>query len=70
MGAKFFDNTLIGSAEQALEFIGKVLESSTEYSVIGKDLEGKILLRNEGACTAACSSQKTSPTRAHRKAEV
>jgi hypothetical protein len=26
-----------------------LLESSTEYSVIGKDLDGKILLWNEGA---------------------
>jgi PAS domain S-box-containing protein len=49
MGAKFFDSTVIGSAEKALDFIGNVLESSTEYSVIGKDLDGKILLWNEGA---------------------
>ena len=26
-----------------------ILESSTEYSIIGKDLDGKILLWNEGA---------------------
>src|SRR5437867_10595842 len=37
------------SAEEALEFIGGVLESSTEYSIIGKDLEGNILRWNEGA---------------------
>jgi len=49
MGAKFFDSTVLGSAEKALDFIGNVLESSTEYSVIGKDLDGKILLWNEGA---------------------
>lgn len=30
-------------------FLQNILESSTEYSVIGKDLEGKILLGNEGA---------------------
>ncbi len=30
-------------------FLQNILESSTEYSIIGKDLEGKILLWNEGA---------------------
>src|SRR5437879_11241815 len=47
--ARLFDQRIVGSAEQALDFIGDLLESSTEYSVIGKDLEGKILLWNEGA---------------------
>lgn len=47
--AKLFDSTIVPNAEQALEFIGNVLESSTEYSIIGKDLQGKILLWNEGA---------------------
>src|SRR3954465_9128121 len=46
---KLFDQRILGSAEQALDFIGNILESSTEYSVIGKDLDGKILLWNEGA---------------------
>jgi protein-histidine pros-kinase len=46
---KLFDRTLLASAEQALDFIGNVLESSTEYAVIGTDLGGKILLWNEGA---------------------
>jgi len=46
---KLFDPTIVGNAQEALDFIGNVLESSTEYSVIGKDLEGKILLWNEGA---------------------
>jgi PAS domain S-box-containing protein len=49
MATKLFDSTIVGTAEQALEFIGNILESSTEYSVIGKDLDGKILLWNEGA---------------------
>jgi PAS domain S-box-containing protein len=49
MKTKLFDSTIIGGAEQALDFIGNILESSTEYSVIGKDLDGKILLWNEGA---------------------
>src|SRR5438445_11689174 len=49
MATKLFDSPIVSTAEQALEFIGNILESSTEYSVIGKDLEGKILLWNEGA---------------------
>src|SRR5713226_1238635 len=49
MATKLFDNTIVGSTEQALEFIGNILESSTEYSIIGKDLHGNILLWNAGA---------------------
>ncbi len=49
MKSKLFDSSILGSAQQAVEFISNVLESSTEYSVIGKDLDGKILLWNEGA---------------------
>jgi len=30
-------------------FLNNILESSTEYSIIGKDLDGTILLWNEGA---------------------
>ena len=29
-----------------MDFMANVLESSTEYSIIGKDLDGKILLWN------------------------
>ena len=49
MASKLVDSTVLGGAEQALEFIGNILESSTEYSIIGKDLDGNILLWNEGA---------------------
>lgn len=49
MSSKLFDPTIIGTADQALDFIGNVLESSTAYSIIGQDLDGKILLWNEGA---------------------
>src|SRR5713101_7600083 len=49
MSTKLFDSSIVGSGAQALEFIGNILESSTEYSIIGKDLDGKILLWNEGA---------------------
>ena len=49
MATQLFDSALVGGAQEALDFIGNVLESSTEYSVIGKDLDGRILLWNEGA---------------------
>ena len=49
MATKLFDSAIMGTTEQALDFIGNILESSTEYSIIGKDLDGKILLWNEGA---------------------
>jgi PAS domain S-box-containing protein len=39
----------VGTASEAVEFITNILESSTEYSVIAQDLEGRILLWNEGA---------------------
>ncbi len=47
--AKLFDSAIVGNAQEAVHFIGNILESSTEYSIIGKDLEGRILLWNEGA---------------------
>jgi PAS domain S-box-containing protein len=49
MATRLFDSTMIGTTEEALDFIGNILESSTEYSVVGKDLDGQILLWNEGA---------------------
>ncbi|MBI3853109.1 MAG: hypothetical protein HY298_22895 [Verrucomicrobia bacterium] len=49
MPARLFDSTIVHTPQQALDFIGNILESSTGYSIIGKDLDGKILLRNEGA---------------------
>src|SRR3569833_2532774 len=49
MVTELFDETVLGSAEQALAFVGNLLESSTEYSIIGKDLHGSMLLWNEGA---------------------
>jgi PAS domain S-box-containing protein len=47
--AKLFDSAIVGNAQEAVDFIGNILESSTEYSIVGKDLDGKILLWNEGA---------------------
>jgi len=46
---KLFDGSIVSTAQQAVDFITNILESSTEYSVIAKDMEGKILLWNEGA---------------------
>src|SRR5258708_12601461 len=46
---KLFDTSIIGNPQAAMDFITNILESSTEYSVIAKDLDGKILLWNEGA---------------------
>jgi PAS domain S-box-containing protein len=49
MRSNLFDSSILATAQQAVEFVSNILESSTEYSLIGKDLEGKILLWNEGA---------------------
>lgn len=49
MKPALFDSSILATAQQAVEFVSNILESSTEYSVIGKDLDGKILLWNEGA---------------------
>jgi PAS domain S-box-containing protein len=46
---QMFDTSIVGDAQKAVDFITNILESSTEYSVIAKDLDGKILLWNEGA---------------------
>jgi PAS domain S-box-containing protein len=47
--SNLFDSSILATAQQAVEFVSNILESSTEYSLIGKDLNGKILLWNEGA---------------------
>jgi PAS domain S-box-containing protein len=49
MKTSSIDSSLVGTAQEALDFIAILLESSTEYSIIGNDLEGKILLWTEGA---------------------
>src|SRR2546428_2955033 len=49
MTIKMFDSGILSSTQESLDFITNVLESSTEYSIIGKGLEGKILRWNEGA---------------------
>jgi PAS domain S-box-containing protein len=42
------ERTTLHIAEQAA-FLKSILESSTEYSIIAKDLNGTILAWNEGA---------------------
>src|SRR3989449_10440613 len=49
MKPALFDTSILATAQQAVEFVSNILEASTEYSIIGKDLDGKILLWNEGA---------------------
>ena len=50
MVTKFFDATLVRTPDQAVEFVGSILESSTEHSIIGQDFDGNIQLWNAGAC--------------------
>jgi PAS domain S-box-containing protein len=47
--AGLVDTTTFLDSAEAVDFIANVLEASTEYSIIGKDLDGRILLWNEGA---------------------
>lgn len=47
--SRLFEPTLFGQPQEALDFLQAVLESSTEYSIIGKSPDGTIVLWNEGA---------------------
>ncbi len=49
MNAKLFDTTFLENTQTVHDFLGNFLNSITEYSIIGLDVEGKILLWNEGA---------------------
>lgn len=49
MDTKLMDSAIIGEGADAFDFITNILQASTEYSIIGKSLEGTILLWNEGA---------------------
>jgi PAS domain S-box-containing protein len=44
-----FDAVAGQHPQDALEFIVSIVQSSTDYSLIGQDLDGQILLWNEGA---------------------
>ena len=41
------DSTVSREAQEGMECMANVLEASTAYSILGKDLEGKILLQEE-----------------------
>jgi PAS domain S-box-containing protein len=47
--ARLFEAAIAGSASEALDFLVGILESSTEYSIIGIDRQGTIVLWNAGA---------------------
>jgi PAS domain S-box-containing protein len=49
MSDKLFDSSILASTQDSLDFITNVLQASTEYSIIGKGVDGTILLWNEGA---------------------
>ena len=49
MRARLFDSSVLGTLQEAMDFVTNILESSTEYSIIGEDLDGDIILWNEGA---------------------
>jgi PAS domain S-box-containing protein len=48
-GRDLFDADVFATSAEAIDFIGNVLESSTEYSLIATDQDGVIQLWNEGA---------------------
>ena len=49
MKPHLFDHSLVNNTQQAVDFISNILESSTEHAIIGQDVDGTILLWNEGA---------------------
>ena len=46
---KLLSSTLFDDPLAAANFLSNILEASTEYSIIGEDLDGTIELWNEGA---------------------
>jgi diguanylate cyclase (GGDEF)-like protein/PAS domain S-box-containing protein len=46
---RLFDSSMLTTVQEAVDFINSILESSTEHSIIGKNLDGMIELWNEGA---------------------
>jgi PAS domain S-box-containing protein len=46
---RLLDPALFADSRAIATFLGNVLDASTEYSIIGEDLDGKIELWNEGA---------------------
>ena len=44
MATKCFAAAIVGDAASAVDFITNILQASTEYCVIGKSLDGAVLL--------------------------
>ncbi len=49
MSKKVHRNRIVGNTVLVDDFLGDILEASSEYSIIGSDLKGKIISWNEGA---------------------
>src|SRR5438132_12532549 len=49
MTTRLFDSTLVQEGAETRDFLTNLLEASTEYSIIGKGMDGNIVLWNEGA---------------------
>jgi PAS domain S-box-containing protein len=50
MPDKRFHSSIFAGAQDSGDFITNILQASTEYSIIGKGMDGTIQLWNEGAC--------------------
>jgi len=44
-----FDAQIVSDGKSATDFFVSLLQASTEYAIIGKDMDGTILRWNEGA---------------------
>ena len=40
MTDKLFDSSILASTQDSLDFITNILQASTEYSIIGKGMDG------------------------------
>ena len=59
-----FDRSILSTFEEAIAFVGSILEASTEYSIIAKDLVGTIVLEPGFAASVRQSNVYTHLTRA------
>ena len=64
MKSTLFDRSILSTFEEALAFVGSILEASTEYSIIAKDLVGTIVLEPGFAASVRQSNVYTHLTRA------
>jgi PAS domain S-box-containing protein len=49
MSDRLLDDSILAGTQNSLDYLTDVFVASTEYSIIGEDLEGKVLSWNEGA---------------------